>query len=105
MPESEDPGIEDRPADRPFQFDSAASDDGFGDDFDEFEAGAEAEDFGDFNDGFEQPSPGPRPQRPEPPQVMKIRYVSNSKYNIICYAKPRCCIRFLRYRMSCKLDR
>ncbi|KAL8989709.1 MAG: hypothetical protein Q9177_001467 [Variospora cf. flavescens] len=74
MPESEDPAIEDRPADRPFQFDSAASDDGFGDDFDEFEAGAEAEDFGDFNDGFEQPSPGPRPQRPEPPQIMKIRY-------------------------------
>ncbi|KAL8972289.1 MAG: hypothetical protein Q9197_002843 [Variospora fuerteventurae] len=74
MPESEDPAIEDRPADRPFQFDSAASDDGFGDDFDEFEAGAEPEDFGDFNDGFEQPSPEPRPQRPEPPQVMKIQY-------------------------------
>ncbi|KAF2232931.1 hypothetical protein EV356DRAFT_524936 [Viridothelium virens] len=30
--------------------------DGFGDDFDEFEAGAEQEDFGEFDEGFEQPS-------------------------------------------------
>ena len=28
---------------------------GFGDDFDDFEAGAENEDFGDFDEGFEQP--------------------------------------------------
>lgn len=27
---------------------------GFGDDFDDFEAGAESEDFGDFDEGFEQ---------------------------------------------------
>ena len=30
-------------------------DEGFGDDFDDFEAGSENEDFGDFDDGFEQP--------------------------------------------------
>lgn len=29
---------------------------GFGDDFDDFEAGAENEDFGDFDDGFQQPA-------------------------------------------------
>ena len=29
---------------------------GFGDDFDDFEAGAENEDFGDFDEGFEQPA-------------------------------------------------
>ena len=29
---------------------------GFGDDFDDFEAGAGDEDFGDFDEGFEQPS-------------------------------------------------
>ncbi len=29
--------------------------DGFGDDFDDFEASAENEDFGDFDEGFEQP--------------------------------------------------
>lgn len=28
---------------------------GFGDDFEDFEAGAEDEDFGDFDEGFEQP--------------------------------------------------
>jgi len=28
---------------------------GFGDDFDDFEAGAEGEDFGEFNDGFQEP--------------------------------------------------
>lgn len=34
----------------------ADADEGFGDDFDDFEAGAENEDFGDFDEGFEQPS-------------------------------------------------
>ena len=29
---------------------------GFGEDFDEFEAGAENEEFGDFDEGFEQPA-------------------------------------------------
>lgn len=29
---------------------------GFGEDFDDFEAGAENEDFGDFDDGFQQPA-------------------------------------------------
>lgn len=30
-------------------------DDGFGDDFDDFEAGAGDDDFGDFDEGFQQP--------------------------------------------------
>ena len=30
-------------------------DEGFGDDFDDFEPGSENEDFGDFDEGFEQP--------------------------------------------------
>ncbi|KAK3173739.1 hypothetical protein OEA41_007071 [Lepraria neglecta] len=34
----------------------AKADEGFGDDFDDFEAGAENEDFGDFDDGFQQAS-------------------------------------------------
>lgn len=39
---------------------------GFGDDFDEFEAGATDEDFGDFNDEeFEKP-PSPKTHRIEP---------------------------------------
>ena len=34
----------------------ADADEGFGEDFDEFEAGAADDDFGDFDEGFEQPS-------------------------------------------------
>lgn len=46
-------------------------DDGFGDDFDDFEEGAEAgedDDFGDFDDGFQEPEPvaATPPQAPEP---------------------------------------
>ncbi|KAI4086250.1 MAG: hypothetical protein LQ344_007714 [Seirophora lacunosa] len=58
----------------PAQPNSAASDTGFGDDFDEFEAGAEADDFGDFDDGFEQPSTAREPPQPEPSQVLKTSY-------------------------------
>ncbi|KAL8961555.1 MAG: hypothetical protein Q9193_001904 [Seirophora villosa] len=58
----------------PAQPNSAASDTGFGDDFDEFEAGAEAEDFGDFDDGFAQPSTDREPPQPEPSQVLKTSY-------------------------------
>ena len=32
---------------------------GFGDDFDDFEAGAEGEDFGEFDDGFQEPEESP----------------------------------------------
>jgi len=41
------------------------NDDGFGDDFDDFEAGAGDDDFGDFDDGFEQP---PEPSESIPPK-------------------------------------
>lgn len=43
-------------------------DDGFGDDFDDFEAGAGDEDFGEFDEGFQQPStPDGEFEEPEPP--------------------------------------
>lgn len=41
---------------------------GFGDDFDEFEAGTENEDFGDFDEGFEQPpTSDDEPAETDPP--------------------------------------
>lgn len=43
------------------------SDDGFGDDFDDFEAGAGDEDFGDFDAGFQQPVEAKEPAPPKPP--------------------------------------
>jgi len=42
------------------------NDDGFGDDFDEFEAGAGDDDFGDFDEGFEQPHEPPETIPPKP---------------------------------------
>ena len=49
--------------------DEASDDDGgFGDDFDEFEAGAGDDDFGDFDEGFQQASEvEPEQKAPEPP--------------------------------------
>ena len=48
---------------------------GFGEDFDEFEAGAENEEFGDFDEGFEQP-PLTDEESPEadppPPSVVSL---------------------------------
>ena len=42
--------------------------DGFGDDFDDFEAGADNDDFGDFDDGFEQPATSDEePAETDPP--------------------------------------
>ena len=48
---------------------------GFGEDFDEFEAGAENEDFGDFDEGFEQPpltDEEPPKTDPPPPSVLSL---------------------------------
>ena len=43
---------------------------GFGDDFDDFEAGAGDDDFGDFDDGFQQPSEPPvKPKDVEQPKL------------------------------------
>ena len=52
--ESEDESVESKHDEVDYDTD-ADVDEGFGDDFDEFEAGSDNEDFGDFDDGFEQP--------------------------------------------------
>lgn len=53
--ESEDESIESK-HDEAGNDTEADADEGFGDDFDEFEASAANDDFGDFDEGFEQPS-------------------------------------------------
>ena len=52
--ESEDESVESEHDKAPNDTETDANE-GFGDDFDNFEAGAENEDFGDFDEGFEQP--------------------------------------------------
>lgn len=76
------------------QFDRGASDDGFGDDFDDFEAGAEAEEFGDFDDGFGQPEP----PKPEPFPFSKAVYVSNGTYQLAFHQSSSLCTKSLGYR-------
>ena len=44
------------------------ADDGFGDDFADFEAGAGDDDFGDFDDGFQQPSEPSAAEKQAPTQ-------------------------------------
>lgn len=46
------------------------TDDGFGDDFDGFEAGTGDDDFGDFDEGFEQPIEAEKPAPPKPPVIV-----------------------------------
>lgn len=59
-------------------------DDGFGDDFDDFEAGAGDDDFGDFDDGFEQPAQPDETQQPVAPKhslpVPESPFVSSITY-------------------------
>ena len=56
-------------ADDPLEGQSEAEE-GFGDDFDDFEAGAGDEDFGDFDEGFEQsPEPQTVQESREPPKT------------------------------------
>lgn len=77
------------------QDNAGALDDGFGDDFDDFEAGAEAEDFGDFDEGFEQPSADPDAlPKPEPPPFSKAAFVSNSKYQLNFHQSSSLCVIF-----------
>lgn len=45
---------------------------GFGDDFDDFEAGADNDDFGDFDDGFEQPSTSDEESAETDPPVQSL---------------------------------
>lgn len=51
---SEDESVESKHDETGNDTDADAGD-GFGDDFDDFEAGSENEEFGDFDEGFEQP--------------------------------------------------
>jgi Domain of unknown function (DUF5102) len=72
--------------------DDADSEDGFGDEFDDFEEGAQAgedDDFGDFDDGFEGPSEVEEvSQRPpllqnEPQPTFVSRPCSNSSVSLL----------------------
>lgn len=61
---------------------------GFGDDFDDFEAGADNDDFGDFDDGFEQPSTSDEePAETEPP-VASIQSLPPSITPFVSNAPP-----------------
>ena len=65
--ESEDESVESE-HDKARNDTEADTNEGFGDDFDNFEAGAENEDFGDFDEGFEQPPVGDEePAETDPP--------------------------------------
>lgn len=48
--------------------DEMEDDDGFGDDFDDFEEGGEGDDFGDFDDGFQQGEDNPETTFDKPPE-------------------------------------
>lgn len=92
MPEDDDSSGDDEIADfhgEPHH-DPEASDNGFGNDFDDFESGGEAEDFGEFDDGFEEPSADPKPTRPEAPPIWKSPYVSNSEYKTFPFQTHFC---------------
>lgn len=68
---------------------------GFGDDFDDFEAGAENEDFGDFDDGFQQPAESDeeleeteslaRPIQPIPPFTSPFVSIMNNMTKIVWF--------------------
>ena len=55
--ESDEPADEpdDETADGRYEAEEHGGEEGFGDDFDDFEAGAEGQDFGEFDDGFQEP--------------------------------------------------
>ncbi|KAL8836622.1 MAG: hypothetical protein Q9170_002845 [Blastenia crenularia] len=76
MPDEQDEHIDDEPeiSHRDLKHNSEAVEDGFADDFDDFEAGGEAEDFGDFDDGFEESSMELGSLRPEPAPFTKPPY-------------------------------
>ena len=62
------------------------TEDGFGDDFDDFEAGAGDDDFGDFDEGFQQPVEAEKSSPPKPPvTVPESPFVSRepSKYKTL----------------------
>lgn len=107
MPDDEDASDDHRTSDSPDepQHGPSAHDDGFGDDFDDFEAGAEAEDFGDFDDGFEQPAADPEPPRPEPPPVLRTAHVSNIKYTTASHGTHLRILHILQFRMSRQIVR
>ena len=63
------------------------SDEGFGDDFDDFEAGAGDDDFGDFDEGFQQPTESQtqraevEPSKPPAP-IVESSFVSGYTYKL-----------------------
>lgn len=79
------PDDEDDSSDREAHHDPEAFEDGFGDDFDDFEAGGEAEDFGDFDDAFEQPLTEPEPPKLERSPNAETPYVSSGKNKAISH--------------------
>lgn len=66
--------------------DVAEDDDGFGDDFDDFEEGGDGDDFGDFDDGFQQGEEDPETtfdKAPEqPPMPAPSMGPVSEKYSI-----------------------
>ncbi len=100
MPDDEDATGSSDSQEEP-QGNADALDDGFGDDFDDFEAGAEAEDFGDFDEGFEQPSADPdAPPKTESLPFSKAPFVSNSKYQLSFHQTLSLCVTFSASRAS-----
>ena len=103
------------------QNESSDEDGGFGDDFDEFEAGAGDDDFGDFDEGFQQASDLQSEQRvPEPPApVPESPFVSSYTLAIsilhisLCQspalegmpADPPLFVAFDRLLLTCNLGR
>ena len=101
--ESEDESIESKHDDDTHDTEVDAGE-GFGDDFDDFEAGAENEDFGDFDEGFEQTprSDGESAEtEPSPPSIQslppsKCPFVSETLLTIRLIVTPR--------RMRCSIN-
>ena len=79
---------------------SSQAAEGFGDDFDDFEAGAENEDFGDFDDGFQQPADSDeeleeteslaRPIQSIPLFTSPFVSIMNNMNEIVCF--QFCCV-------------
>ena len=74
------------------QYEGSDKDGGFGDDFDEFEAGAGDDDFGDFDEGFQQASdirseqkaPEPPAPVPESPFVSSYTLAISKPHILLC---------------------
>ena len=61
---------------------------GFGDDFDDFEAGADNDDFGDFDDGFEKPSTSDEEAAETDPPAPSVHFLPPSTSSFVSKALP-----------------